>query len=273
MTEKIHSAMAAILADAEGVRKSQRNEQQGYDFRGYDDIVPMIKSVMAKHGVYDVIDSIDDVTISEYETRNNVKMQHVILRVTYRFIATDGSSVVCCSIGEGSDSGDKAVNKAATSCEKNLLVHRFKLAMGNADDSERESPERISISRPPQSAMAQGATQGMKSISEAQAIKVISMSIDAGKKESRHGWDVIGECLMVMGLARPPDRCRKPEMMTHLRQHLNSKTIDTLFEMIQGWPESIDNPKPVQSATGKTADDKFADSGYEPAKIREELPF
>lgn len=45
---KIYDAMACILSDVEGIKKEKKNQQQGFMFRGIDDMYNCLHDLFAK---------------------------------------------------------------------------------------------------------------------------------------------------------------------------------------------------------------------------------
>lgn len=120
----IHKQMAAIMADIGHIAKDKKNAQQGFMFRGIDDVYNALHGCMAKHGVFTTSDVLD-IQRSEKPTKNGGSMQVVIATMAYTFHAEDGSSVRTVVIGEGMDSGDKASNKAMAIAHKYALLQAF----------------------------------------------------------------------------------------------------------------------------------------------------
>ena len=69
-------------------------------------------------------------------------MASVRLLVRHTFYAEDGTHVVCVTLGEAMDSGDKASNKAMSAALKYALIETFLIPTFEADrDTETASPE------------------------------------------------------------------------------------------------------------------------------------
>ena len=51
MTTKVYEAIAAVMAEmsATGIDKTRKNQQQGYSFRGIDDVYAALAPVLAKN--------------------------------------------------------------------------------------------------------------------------------------------------------------------------------------------------------------------------------
>lgn len=140
-TKLIYAAMAKVMKDVGFVGKTRQNPQQGYKFRGIDDVVAACQEVLSANGVC----CIPFVVEREREmvpTKSGGTMASVRLLVDHHFYATDGSSVTARTLGEAMDSGDKASNKAMSAALKYALVEALMIPTYEADrDTEEHSPE------------------------------------------------------------------------------------------------------------------------------------
>ena len=137
---KIHQAIIAILREAGAIAKGHKNQQQGYMFRGIDDVYNELNPLLAKHGVFSVPEVLEE-RREERPTKSGGILTSTILKMRYTFYADDGSSVQAVVIGEGMDSGDKSANKAMAVAHKYALVQMFSIPTEEPKDVERESPE------------------------------------------------------------------------------------------------------------------------------------
>ncbi len=137
---KIYAAISAIMADVGAVEKGRKNEQQGYYFRGIDEVYAALHLLLAKHGVFTVPEILDDRT-EERTTKNGSHLIYRIIKIKYTFYASDGSSVAATVIGEGMDSGDKATNKAMSVAHKYALIQVFAIPTKDEKDPEVDSHE------------------------------------------------------------------------------------------------------------------------------------
>jgi hypothetical protein len=144
---KIHTAMIEILRDAGAITKNRRNAQQGYDFRGIDDVYNELHDIMAKHGVF-TTSKILDHKREERTTGKGSQLFYSIVTIEYTFWAEDGSSMVSTVIGEGMDSGDKATNKAMAVAHKYVLLQAFAIPTLENKDPENDSHTVTAPSKP-----------------------------------------------------------------------------------------------------------------------------
>ena len=109
--KKIYKAIAGIMAEIGHIGKDRRNVQQGFAFRGIDQVMNTMKPLFAKYGVF-IVPEVIDMKREERTTRSGSNLIFSVLTVRHHFYAEDGSEVVSTTIGEGMDSADKASNKA-----------------------------------------------------------------------------------------------------------------------------------------------------------------
>lgn len=136
MEEKlIYKQMIEIMKKTTSISKDRKNQNQGYNFRGIDDVYNELHSVMADCGVFMVTKVIAD-RHEERTTKSGGLAIYRVLTIEFSFIASDGSSVTSCVIGEGMDSGDKASNKAMSVAQKYALIQAFLIPTEEEKDPE-----------------------------------------------------------------------------------------------------------------------------------------
>lgn len=142
---QIFKKMSEIMADIGPVKKDQKNQAQGFKFRGIDNFVNALHPALVKHGVFMTPRVISERSEIKEVTRGSGKQgfdKHVNLMVEYDFYAEDGSKVTVGPIAaEGLDSGDKATNKALSAALKYALIQTFAVPTEDMVDGDLESPE------------------------------------------------------------------------------------------------------------------------------------
>lgn len=136
----IFRAMPAIMKEVGHIEKSRQNPQQGYKFRGIDEVYEAVQLVFAKHGVFPV-PFVQGSTREERQTQKGGVLIYTILTVDTTFYAEDGSSVTARTVGEAMDSGDKSSNKAMSAAMKYAIIEALCIPTREAKDTEDESPE------------------------------------------------------------------------------------------------------------------------------------
>lgn len=134
----IFEAMAAIMVDIDAVGKNQKNQSQGFKFRGIDDVYNAVHPILAKHGVFTVPTVLSERT-EERQTQRGGNLIYRILTMKYTFFASDGSNFETTVIGEGMDSGDKAANKAMAVAHKYALLQALCIPTEDMVDPDREA--------------------------------------------------------------------------------------------------------------------------------------
>lgn len=139
----IFAALAAVMAEVPVVAKADRNQAQGFVFRGIDSVLNAVGPALRNHEVV-VVPQVEQVDMSTVEVGSRrTPMAHVTLRVRYRFCAGDGSSVDAVVPAEAFDSGDKAVSKAMSVALRTALIQALALPTGEPD------PDSVSYERAP----------------------------------------------------------------------------------------------------------------------------
>lgn len=135
-------AMLAVMTDVKAIEKGRRNEQQGFNFRGIEDILNELHDICARHGVL-VLPQVQEREASCRQTRGGSALWTEHHRVRYTFWAADGSHVEAEVWGEGTDSADKATAKAYTSAFKTTLIQAFQIPTKDAEDADRSAEESV----------------------------------------------------------------------------------------------------------------------------------
>lgn len=111
MVAKIYEAISNAMSEIGSIGKEKKNQQQGFMYRGIDDVMNNLYPVFVKNKVFCVPEVLEQ-TREERTTKNGGNLIYSILKVKYTFFTDDGSSVSSIVIGEGMDSADKSSNKA-----------------------------------------------------------------------------------------------------------------------------------------------------------------
>lgn len=134
----IHEAIAAIAGEVPSIEKGKTNKQQGFQYRGIDDVYAAIHPLFTKHGVFSV-PTVESERSEERQTKSGGALIYRILRVRYDFYAKDGSSISATVIGEGMDSGDKASNKALAVAHKYALLQVLSVPIEGIEDPDDDA--------------------------------------------------------------------------------------------------------------------------------------
>jgi hypothetical protein len=137
----IYEKIPEIMKQLGAIGKDRKNEFHNYMFRGIDDIVNAIHPIFIDLKVSPPRPIVLDRQVNYIKSKKGEPMVHAVVTVQYTIIAEDGSEDTASTVGEGSDTSDKAVNKAMTSAIKNYYNQRFCIHTKDQADSDNESPE------------------------------------------------------------------------------------------------------------------------------------
>ncbi|MFR5902744.1 MAG: ERF family protein [Neglectibacter timonensis] len=147
MGSLIYSAMASAMSEIGAIGKEKVNGQQGFKYRGVDDVMNALQPVLVKNRIF-VSPEVLEHTREERVTKSGSVLTYSILRIKYTFYAEDGSSVSAVVIGEGMDSGDKSSNKAMSVAFKYACFQALCIPTEEMKDPDGETPEQIKPKTP-----------------------------------------------------------------------------------------------------------------------------
>jgi hypothetical protein len=151
----VYQAIAAVMEDVgrEGIAKGRRNQQQGYSFRGIDDVYNALAPILAKHHLI-IVPRVLTREKTEQTTQKGGILFYVVVQVEFDIVcATDGSKITACTWGEAMDSADKATNKAMSAAYKYMAMQTFCIPTegdNDADEVTHEVRSNAAPSRPPE---------------------------------------------------------------------------------------------------------------------------
>lgn len=142
---KVYQCINAIQAELSkvGISKDQKNTQQGFKFRGIDDVLNTLSPLLAQHGLC-ILPTVLERQVTERTTKNGGVLFYVALMVEYHFVcAEDGSTHRVIVYGEAMDSGDKATNKALSAAYKYACIQAFCIPTEGDNDADSITHEVI----------------------------------------------------------------------------------------------------------------------------------
>ena len=122
------------------ITKDKRNTQQGYNFRGIDDVLNAIHPVFAELGITPV-PQVLRATREERTTKTGNNLIYTILTVAVCFFAEDGTYVKAVVQGEAMDSADKSSNKALSAAFKYACFQVLSIPTEEMLDPDATTPE------------------------------------------------------------------------------------------------------------------------------------
>lgn len=136
----IYKKISEVMGKVGAVAKSRKNQQQGYSFRGIDDMYNALNSHLSEVGVFATTEILDRQR-EEKVSKGGSILFYTVLRVKFTFYAEDGSNVSSIMEGEAMDSGDKSTNKAMSTAYKYALMQIFCIPTEEEKDTEEQTHE------------------------------------------------------------------------------------------------------------------------------------
>ena len=140
MTNNIYPAISGIMSEIGAISKSKTNTQQGFKYRGVDDVMNALQPLLYKHKVFIVPEILEHVREDRTSSKGNALI-YTVCKIKYTFYADDGSSVAAVVVGEGMDSGDKSTNKAMAIAFKYACFQVFCIPTEEMADPDAECHE------------------------------------------------------------------------------------------------------------------------------------
>lgn len=125
----------------EGISKARKNQQQGYSFRGIDDVYNALATHLAEAKLC-ILPFLKDRTVTERTTKSGGLSFHVAVSVDFHFVsAVDDSFHIVKTFGEAMDTSDKATNKAMSAAYKYACLQTFCIPTEGDNDADASTHE------------------------------------------------------------------------------------------------------------------------------------
>lgn len=137
---KVYEAIrnVATLMGRDGIGKGRKNSQQGYNFRGIDDVLNALSSALSESGLV-ILPRVTERTVTERETKSGGALFYVCVKVEFDLVASeDGTKHTVVTYGEAMDSADKATNKAMSAAYKYLALLTFCIPTEASADTDAD---------------------------------------------------------------------------------------------------------------------------------------
>jgi hypothetical protein len=147
----VYQAIVAVMKDvaSEGIAKSNKNSQQGYKFRGIDDVYNALASILAKHQLC-VLPRVESREVTERQSKSGGTLFYTNLEVAFDLVsAVDGSTHTIRTVGEAMDSADKSSNKAMSAAYKYAAIQAFCIPTEGDNDADATTHEVAARPAPP----------------------------------------------------------------------------------------------------------------------------
>lgn len=147
---KVYQAISAVMAELskEGITKNNKNQQQGYSFRGIDNVYNALAPILSKNGLV-ILPRVLSREVTERSTKSGSALFYVVVQVEFDLVcAEDGSKHTIATIGEAMDSADKATNKAMSAAYKYACIQAFCIPTEGDNDADATTHEPIPVALP-----------------------------------------------------------------------------------------------------------------------------
>lgn len=139
----VYGAIADVMAavSKEGLSKDRRNQQQGYQFRGIDDVYNLLCGILAENRLV-ILPDVEKMEREERQTQKGGTITYTILTVRFKLVsAVDGSFDYVRTVGEAMDSADKSANKAQSAAMKYAELQLFQIPTEGDNDADSTTHE------------------------------------------------------------------------------------------------------------------------------------
>ena len=136
----IYESINKIMEQIPAISKSKTNQQQGFKFRGIDDVMNTLQPILSKNKVFVVPEVLENIR-EERLTKSGGTITYSIMKIKYTFYAEDGTFISATTIGEAMDTADKASNKSMAIAFKYALFQVFCIPTEEMQDPDEITPE------------------------------------------------------------------------------------------------------------------------------------
>lgn len=146
-TKQVYAGIAEVMGELArvGISKDSKNAQQGFMFRGIDDVYNALAPLLSRHKLL-MLPEVLKRDVTERTTKNGGVLFYVVLEVKYSLVsAVDGSTHEVKVVGEAMDSGDKATNKAMSAAFKYACLQIFCIPTQANEDADLTTHELSSM--------------------------------------------------------------------------------------------------------------------------------
>ena len=134
----VYGAIAGVMARmaTNGIAKGRRNQQQGYNFRGIDDVYNALSSALSAEKLV-MLPRVMAHSKEERQTQKGGTLFYTTAEVEFDLVsAVDGSKHTIKTLGEAMDSADKSSNKAMSAAFKYAAMQAFCIPTEGDNDAD-----------------------------------------------------------------------------------------------------------------------------------------
>ena len=139
--QNICGKLVNVMAEVSHVAKNGTNDFHHYKYATASDVLEKVNETLCKYGIA----SLAQAKLISMENVVNAKgnQEHLAtVMVSIKLVDTEsGESVIISGLGNGQDSGDKAVMKANTAAIKYAYLMTFNISTGDDPEADRRTDE------------------------------------------------------------------------------------------------------------------------------------
>jgi hypothetical protein len=157
--KNLYQKLAIISNEIGCIKKTGKNVQQNYNYIEYANIAAEIRSKFARYGVV-IVPGVKGYAVDNVTTARGGTGFHYTLDMSFTVINTDDPNERIESpwLGEATDYGDKAVNKAETSGEKYFIMKLLNISEKGENEADATTPEPAQTVQPTRAMTTEAAT-------------------------------------------------------------------------------------------------------------------
>lgn len=187
----VYKAIAAVQAQMakEGISKGRKNVQQGYQFRGIDDLYNALAPVLSANGLVILPRMVARESVERTSAKGGA-LFYVTVEAEFDFVAAeDGSKHTVRTFGEAMDSADKATNKAMSAAYKYAAMQAFCIPTEGDNDADSTTHEVAPMVGLPPPVLK----RHVEAIAKADSIDALKTAYTAGYKAAHAVRDTVAE--------------------------------------------------------------------------------
>jgi hypothetical protein len=143
MENEIYKAISAVQGALakEGIGKDQKNAQQGFKYRGIDDVYNSLAPLLSENKLC-ILPRMMNKEVVERQSKSGGVLTYTTITAEFDLVsAIDGSKHTVSSYGEAMDSGDKSIGKAMSYAYKAMAFMTFSIPTDGENDPDAETHE------------------------------------------------------------------------------------------------------------------------------------
>jgi hypothetical protein len=129
---KAQELIVALMDEVQSLAKKEKNQSQGFNFRGIDAVMNVVGPALRKHGGF-IVPVVVDKSHEIVQGANGKSLNYARLTVTFCVYGDDAQYIAGTVAAEAFDSGDKATAKAMSVAYRTFLLQLLCLPTDEPD--------------------------------------------------------------------------------------------------------------------------------------------